>query len=140
MILVEKITLFHPPLSLHDSCNYARFALSESRGGIEEKRNVNFTYLLSGGYTKSRNATGTRALSPELQPTRVATGGEYELARGVEREGAGVVEAEDRFGSVGARLFDASSRGPHRGFIIRGLMRDILRERCARSARCRIIV
>jgi len=47
-------------------------------------------------------------VSPELQPTRVATGGEYELARGVEREGE-AAEAEDRFGSVGARLFDASS-------------------------------
>jgi len=58
-------------------------------------------------------------VSPELQPTRVASGGEYELARGVAREGE-AVEAEDRFGSVGARLFDASSRGPRRrGFIIR---------------------
>lgn len=51
-------------------------------------------------------------VSPELQPTRVATDGEYELARwGVEREGE-TAEAEDRFGFVGARLFDASSRGP----------------------------
>jgi len=59
-------------------------------------------------------------VSPELQPTRVATGGEYELARGVAREGATEAEAEDRFGSVGARLFDASSRSPRRrGFIIR---------------------
>lgn len=39
-------------------------------------------------------------------------------AKGREREREGE-EAEDRFGSVGARLFDASSRDPrHRGFII----------------------
>lgn len=78
-----------------------------------------------------RTGQAPARVSPELQPTRVATGGEYELARRVEREGE-TAEAEDRFGSVGARLFDASSRGPRRrGFIIRVWRAVILPERRA---------